>query len=513
MSKFSDNRVRRLRLRHLLPLGLLLLVPIVLAPAGSAKPPASTLFDLCVQNATSATPTPACSSIGAVSNFDGNSVATVQVTLTNDNASNVSIGSATLAVPPQLKLVADSGVTSSDGTVRVSGQTIKIQNLKLNKGQSVAATFDVDVACAGTADWSSSAQAFTSSDGTGTSFTLASSTGLSSAIKTACHLAFVNQPTDTQSGSGHKIADAGASQGGPVTVGLFDENGDPLTSCPVGYESGCSVDVASTPAGVTGTTTQPLAGGNLASFGDLSITNPALATQYNLTATGDGGFAPTVESASFLIAQTVTSLDCTGHSCSSQGQKVVRGTNLTDSWVEVSSTSGFDFMTLSPYTLGSPPQGCTGEIALPVTGFAESDGRQPGSGTLTIKYFVNKDILAARYGKNVGNQFTPICVGARRVNTDTGQVEDCTQTDQVGGSTNGWQGDAISAAGKFTGKEANAVCNADGYYWGIISSYQDKLDATQNPVVTNWTGQNIDGNNYREFDMSVPPGWDYRGGP
>jgi hypothetical protein len=513
VSNFSDNRARRLRARHLLLLGLLLLVPIVLAPAGSAKPPASMLFDLCVQNATSGTPAPACSSTGTDSNFEGNTVATVQVTLTNDRNSNVSIGSASLAVPPQLKVVASSGTPSSNVSTS-SGQTVTIHDIGLNKGQSFVATFKVDVACSGTVDWGSGAQAFNSSNGSGTSFSIVagSSSGLSSTITTACHLAFVDEPTDTQ--TGQKIADAGASQGGPVTVGIFKNNGDSLGSCPVGYEAGCSVNVASLPGGVTGTTTQQVGSGALASFDDLSITNSAVAAQYNLTATGVDGFAPTVESSSFLIAQAVNSLNCTGNSCSSQGQKKVSGANLADSFVEVSSSSGFDFMTLSPYTLGStPPSGCTGEIPLPVAGFAESDGRQPGSGTLTIKYFVNKDILSARYGKNVGNQFTPICVGARRVDTGTGQVEDCTQTDPVGGSTHGWQGDAISAAGKFTGKVANAVCNADGYYWGIISSYQDKLDATQNPVVTNWTGQNIDGNNYREFDMSVPPGWDYRGGP
>jgi len=76
-----------------------------------------------------------------------------------------------------------------------------------------------------------------------------------------------------------------------------------------------------------------------------------------------------------------------------------------------------------------------------------------------------------------------------------------------------WLGDGLTAGGKFTGKPAYAVCDTtDGYYWGIISSYQDKL-AASNPIVTNWGGTQIGGDNYRFFDMTIPPGWDWRSGP
>jgi hypothetical protein len=310
-----------------------------------------------------------------------------------------------------------------------------------------------------------------------------------------------------------------------VTVGLFDNNGDPLGACPVGYEDGCSVDVASKPDGVAGTTTQPLVGGDLASFDDLSITNSALATQYNLTASGHGGFAdlttpssvPGATSSSFLIAQTVTGLNCAdaingnGKSCSTNGIQKLSG-NGADSFVDLTSSDGFNFMTLSPFTLTHTPDGCAGLAGLKpigVTGFAESDSRRPSSGTLTIRYYVNKDLLSARYGKNVGNQFVPMCVGARPVDS-AGLIHDC--NDPTYTSTP-WQGDGITTGGKFTGKPAYAVCDADGYYWGIISSYQDKLDATANPTVTNWGGTQILGDNYRFFDMSIPPGWDWRSGP
>jgi hypothetical protein len=103
-----------------------------------------------------------------------------------------------------------------------------------------------------------------------------------------------------------------------------------------------------------------------------------------------------------------------------------------------------------------------------------------------------------------------MCVGAKPVVDNVAM--DCTQIDGVGGSENGWLGDELTG-GQFDGNSTKAVCDADGFYWGIISSYQDKLDATENPVVTSWSGQNIAGHNYRAFVMSVPSGWDYRGGP
>jgi hypothetical protein len=502
------------RLRHLLPFALLAFAAVLLVPAGGAKPPAVLAFDLCVQNATAGAPAPDCSATGTASAFTGNTLSTIRLTITNDRTSTVALGSANVAVPAQLKVIPASG-SLNVGTS--NGQTVEIRNISLNKGQSFVGTFQVGSACAGAANWTSGQQAFTSTDGGGTASTGlvgAASTGLQSTISTACHLAFVQQPTDTTNGD--TIVNRLPQDDQSVTVGLFKNNGDPLGACPVGYDT-CSVDVTSTPGGVTGTTTQFLAGGDLASFGDLTITNSALATQYTLTASSHGGFAPPATSSSFLIAQLVTGLTCSGNSCSTgNGHQKVSG-NGADSFVDVTSSSGFNFMTISPFTLASrttPPDGCKGLAGLAkplaVTGFAESDNRRPGSGSLTIRYYVNKDILSATYGKNVGNQFIPMCVGARPVDPVSGTIYDCTDPNNP---FSGWWGDGLTAAGKFTGKPAQAICDPDGYYYGIISSYQDKLDASQNPTVTNWGGTQIGGNNYRFFDMNVPSGWDYRNGP
>jgi len=525
---FKESRdkgsIGRVRLRHLLPLALLALVPVFLAPAGSAKPTPTANFEICVQNATSGPPAPACSLTGSASAFTGNLVSTIQVTITNDRSSTVSLGSANIAVPSELKVIPDSGSPASNVTASTT-QTVAVRNISLNKGQSFVARFKVGTACGGSADWSVGQQAFTATDGTGTTFGLVtgSSTGLQSTISTMCHLAFVQQPTDTTTGA--TIVNRLPQDDQSVTVRLFNNDGDPLGACPAGYESGCSVDVGSPQGAVAGTTTQPLVGGSVASFTDLSITNSALATQYNLTASGHGGFAdlttpfsvPGATSSSFLIAQTVTGLTCAdatngnGKNCSTNGAKEVSGAGAP-SYVDLTSSDGFNFMTLSPFTLTHTPDGCSGLAGLQpigVTGFAESDSRRPSSGTLTIRYYVNKDLLSARYGKNVGNQFVPMCVGARPVD-GAGVIHDCNDPTYT---SSPWLGDGLTAGGKFTGKPAYAVCDTtDGYYWGIISSYQDKL-AASNPIVTNWGGTQIGGDNYRFFDMTIPPGWDWRSGP
>lgn len=526
MSIFKESRsdrgsTRRVRGRHLLPLVVLMIVPIFLAKAGTAAPPAVYKFQICVQNAATS---PTCGT-GANSVFDGNMAATaVKVTLSNDSSSTTFIQSANINLPAQLNVVAGSGSPSAN--VTTSGQQVRLRGIKVQPGKTFVATFQVNTACGGTPVWPA-AQAYSGDNQTGTAFTYqaASSTGVTTTINTGCYLGFVAQPTDTADAA--TIADAGASQGGPVTVGLFTSGGTRMSSCPVGFTGSCNAIVGDTPADGTlangaDSLTQPLTGSPLvATFSNLSVTGATTPEQFRLTATGDGSFAPTVTSASFLIADAGSidpaNCDAAGH-CTFTSTKQLHHAALTDSFADVVGVQNFNFMTLAPFALGAVPQGCTSRIDLGITGFAESDSRRAGlTSSITIRFYVDHDQLQARYGRNVGQQFIEICVGGRPVDTSTGQIYDCSDPnspvghDLVGGNTNGWVGDEVKA-GKFTGKTARAVCNADGYYWGIIGSYQDKLPAG-NPVVTNWGGQNIGGKNYRFFDMTVPAGWDWRSGP
>ncbi|HWJ31923.1 MAG TPA: hypothetical protein VNR59_06245, partial [Gaiellaceae bacterium] len=145
--------VKRLRWRHLLPLAVLALVPIFLAPAGSAKPPAKTLFEICVQNVTEGTASPDCSATtSTAANFVGASPATVQLSVINDPSSTAQLTSATINVPPQLRVVPNTAGPTK--YVSANGQSISFTGLNLPGGKSFTATFQVNTACGGTADWS-----------------------------------------------------------------------------------------------------------------------------------------------------------------------------------------------------------------------------------------------------------------------------------------------------------------------------------------------------------------------
>jgi hypothetical protein len=503
--------------RYLLPLALLLLVPIVLAPAGSAKPQPVRNFEFCVQNATTLTPTPACSQFGTSSSFAGaTNGAKVQVTIINDGSSTDTIGSANVVVPSQLRIDTTAGTPAPSANVSVAGQTVQIRSVTIRPGRSFVATFFVDTACSGTGlAWS--AQANTSSGFTGTetfAYQSALSTGTSTDLATGCHLGFAAQPTDTE--IGQPIKDGGGSVGGDVKVALYQgaTGTTPMTTCPYGTGN-CSVtvSVAPTPATFGGTKTKSMQtdggiGGLAAAFGDLSITDStaSLPETFGFSASGDASLAPSVSSNSFVIA--LYAAHCSP-SCSLTQKNLPGFGGDVDSFADLTGATGFTFMTLSPYSLTATPDGCQNRKDLGVAGFAETDGRAPG-GTMTIRYYVNMNAIKARYGKNVGAQFIPICAGGKPV--IDGAAKNCVELEGAGGSAHGWIGDSLTAQKFDGGSSHHAVCAADGFYWGILGSFQDNIPAG-NPVVSAWGSQTINNVTYRYFDITVPPEWDWRSGP
>jgi hypothetical protein len=524
----SDNEDRtvkrsRLRVRHLLPLAVLALVPILLAPAGSAKPaPPVINFGICVQNATTLVPAPSCSGADTNSEFDGATGAPgapVQVTITNAASSTAALGTVKIDLPSGLRV--DPSVTPQPSKyVTANGSSeIQVIGTQIQAGKSLLVTFSIDTGCDGSdLAWTASASPF---NGTGSSTSQDTlSVGEKSNLRVGCHLRFATQPTDTQVGS--TITDKGASTGGAIKVELDQGdvgNNTPMTTCPFGAGN-CKVKVNDDPTNVGSFTPVSNAVGETftASFSNLKITNPLNNINYTvpftLTATGDLGLTQvSVASNPFLITEYAQG--CTGNGCSFSRNKLTSG-DIT-SFASLAGGATFDFMTLSSYSLdeNNLPAGCQDRIDLHVTGFAETDGRN-ADGAMTITYYVNMDNIKANYGTNVGQQFIAMCVGAKKVVNNA--AVDCRTLEVsaehptgVGGSENGWLGDSLTG-GKFDGGSKNAICDADGFYWGIISSYQDKLP-TDNPIVTSWSGQNIAGKNYRAFVMNVPSGWDYRNGP
>jgi hypothetical protein len=518
MSIFKESQAdrgstRRVLLRHLLPLALFAVAVVFLAPAGSAKPGGGT-FGICVQNA--ATLAPTCGSTGH-SSFAGNTAGVrVQVTITNASTSSGSLTSATLDLPDQLRVDTAAGAPAPAGKVVANGAgEIKVTGVNVQPGHTYVVTFFADTACAGTGTWPSptGSAGFTYDGGL--------STGTTSDLSTGCHLAFVTHPAATA--TGQPITDQAGSTGSPVSIGLFDDNNAnaAMTSCPVGY-SGCSVTVAQTPGNGaqggnwTAVPFQTVSGNFRASFnGSLSLDLGQMPASFTLSATGNAGFAITsAASNSFDIAQFATS--CSGNGCN-LSQKLLKGfDNNVDSLASLTTANVpnlFTFATLSTFQFpatGETPAGCANFSSLKVAGLAETDGRTPG-GTMTISYFVNMKLVQAKYGKNVGQQLIPICAGAKPVDAN-GVAHNCSPAQP------GWVDKTLDATGAFQAGTSLAVCDADpaspwfGYYWGILSSFQDKTDATQNPVVTNWGSGTIGNTNYRRFDITVPGNWDWRAG-
>ena len=518
-ARTDTGLARRVRARHLLPLAVLMLVPIFLAPAGSAKPTPVINFGICVQNAT--TLAPSCSGADTNSGFAGATGAPgapVQVTITNAGSSTAAIGTAKIDLPSGLRV--DPGVTPQPSkyvTATNSGE-IQVSGTQIQAGKSLVVTFAIDTGCDGS-NLAWSATALPSSGSGSFSSQAALSVGEKSDLSVGCHLRFVAQPTDTKVGS--TITDKGASTGGAIKVELDqgDSGTTPVTTCPFGAGN-CEVKVDDAPGTPNFSESNTVDNTFTASFSDLNITVPDVATPatFTLTAIGDLGLTHTsVPSNSFLI--TLYADDCLQHQNGCSFLKKQLPGSDTPSFASLVGGTTFNFMTLSPYSLdeNSLPKGCQNRPDLHVAGFAETDGRN-AKGTMTITYFVNMDNIKAKYGANVGQQFIAMCVGAKPVKNnvavDCGTLESTpANLTGVGGSTYGWVGDSLTDQ-KFDGGTANAVCEADGFYWGIISSYQDKIpNAADNPVVTGWNGQNIGGHNYRAFTMSIPDNWDYRGGP
>jgi hypothetical protein len=530
----SERRYRPGVLRPLFVFAALAAFAVVLVPSGSAKPPASNNknYSLCLQGAGD-TATTFCQTSTSQSHLSAGATTSMTLTISNAATSPSTLGSMNFDAPAGLTLSSPSvqppgTVTLVSGGSSTGTDELQIRNLNLAAGSSVIVSFSVQAPCAGGPfQWPTPATKQSNDfNGTGNDFNAPTSfTGQTSVLSGAgCYLGFLNQPADTQvstSTSTYTITDAPGSTGGAIKVGLFNGNGNPMGTCPVAAAS-CQVTINTVPtaSGFAGTKTQPLVqdlSGNLvASFGDLSIggiTAANLPQSFSLHATSSFTASPAPggvdTSDSFQIEESLT--DCTA------GCTV---TNLPlggsgDSVLDFSTTSNYGFVALNPFRFsGTPPAGCDNFKSLstannPVSGFSESSPVVGGGMTLT--YYVSQNAIKARYGKNVGQQFIPICVGAMPV--IGGVAVNCSTVTTPGtpNDPNGWVDDLLDSNGQFTGFQGRAVCNSDGFFWGILPSFQDKVPAG-GPVATSWNSATINGVTYRYFVMSVPQGWDYKGG-
>lgn len=510
--KDSERRYRRAVLRPLFVFAALAAFAVVLVPSGSAKPPPppAGLDQICLTTGNGSVPCTSWTAGGGDYSILAGANPELQVTVRNDASSNQTLGYANLSVPAGIGISIDTTDSASIPTYKTyasqsTSSTLQLRNLGLAPGSSLTVAFFVNSTSTACTDGQWGFQAQVSNNGFVFSAPTAS-TGLTSLVSIGCKLAFDHEPTAALQNTTITSAPYNTA-GTSVSVVPEDANGDAL---PVALNGGSvTLSVASgsfDAAGASfteGGTTPPSESfsGGAATFATLKAS--ATGGPFTLQAHAAGFDTDAISGPPFAITQNGT--PCTsGASCKLTGKDT--GGNIL---ISILTSTGFTFVGSSPFTFPAVPAGCLGWSPTPgVPGFAEFDGRSP-DGSMKVTYYVPQNAIQARYGKNVGQQFIPICIGARKVDPVTGQPQNCSPE----GATDGWTGDQIDPlTGRFTGQPAQAICGDDGYYWAIISSFQDKLDQSTNPVVTGWSSGKINGVNYRANVMSVPAGWDYKGG-
>jgi hypothetical protein len=270
----------------------------------------------------------------------------------------------------------------------------------------------------------------------------------------------------------------------------------------------------------------------VATFGSLSA--GCSGKLFTLTATSSAGYTSAV-SGSFSIFQTYVPCNAGNPNCQSTLDLGGSG----DAGLTTSTSGSFTFLALAGGTLSLPGTGSSGAVICRywlgslTNGFREVD-QSGGSGTTKLfTYYVSQSLLKARYGKNTGQQFVPMCAGGARVDL-SGHVVYCTTP---GSTDGGWWGESLNPDGSISGILKQAICGDDGLWWGFMPSFQDfnntnfgapntapppDFSWSTNPVITGWSsctagstcpaGVGTPGATYRSFNISIPSPWDWGGG-
>jgi hypothetical protein len=498
---------------------MLAALAVIFVTAGSAKPPPPPAgnYQVCLAAfGTACTPTTGGGTYSILTGANPE----VTLTITNDGSSTQTLDYANIGVPTD-----GSGITidtahspqTANYTTYAStstSSTLQLRNLALAPGNSQTISFFVNSAHATCTDgtWTTLAQ----SSSTPSAFVFSNppikSSGLTSLVAKSCALAFSPQPTSALKGAivtsqAYTAVDNVNTFNVAVTpVGLqVPLNGGTVTFTPAGdFDPGNAGELQ-------GLDAAPFSSGSVVLSG---LKSTATGGPFTITASADG-FDTSAVSDPFFITQY-------GEHCSGQCSTLNGNDTKGNVLFSVVTSGGFSFVGGSPSGVPLDPDnpipntdpqqfgfplGCQSWSPLgnSVSGFVEFDGRTTG-GTLQISYYVSQSAIKAKYGKNTGQQFIPICFGAKYLDANQ-QPLDCRTHPHDGG---GWMGDELTG-GTFDGKPFQSICGAGGYYWGILSSYQDKLDQGANPVVTGFNGPTNIGQNFRTFVITVPPGIDARG--
>lgn len=497
----SERRYRRRVLRPFFVLAALAALAVVLVPTGSAKPPTASikLYDVCLQSGT--TPCTSWTTSGGSTSTVSGTNPQVTLNVQNESGSNTTLGSLNLNMPTGITLQLPVGNPLAGTSTSTQ---LQLRNLNLAAGSSVAVAFTISApSICGTVQWSVAAKQSNDFNGSGNDFQLTKSGGLTSLITNGCHLAWIFQP-------------ASAVQSTPITDTPFTSSGANVHSATVEVQ-----DASNNPINLnTGTATLAVTG----SFDNCAPCNPTFTGTTSTTFQNGRATFPNFQSAftgtgfsataSALGLQTTASsppfvIQPNGVDCVGRDPCLLSGP-AGNGQVNISANGGnFLFLALGgaqiPASVTAPGGGCAFFLGTG-TNFQETDARN-GDGTLDITLSLKQKDLKQVYGPNYGQPNVPICVGARRLDANNDPI--ACQNDQQGG----WADRTLAVDGTFQGGYGTAVCGPDGYWWGILGTFQDPdppFDSSLISLITGW-GSSPDGV-FRTFMMRVPADWDYKGG-
>jgi hypothetical protein len=423
----------------------------------------------------------------------------VDLVLTN-LSSQQTLGSADVSA-------ATLGSTSFEMTGASTGDTsgfptlLKLRNLGIAPMTSRTISITVTTPCApGNYTWGIRAKQSNNFSGPpGNDFTFQTQgSNLVTSVSGVCRLEWVTEPASAVVDT-FITGSAFDPSGSNVAVEAVDGGGNRLTSLSSGTVE--LTRTAGSAATFSGTSATFAAG--LATFSDLTSSTSGVGFKLQASSTG---FQSTDQSGPFDILLTTTT--CTTSGCQTDPL------NVNGVFVQA-QTSSSNFALVGVGILRIPiPAGCANFVPLGDAPIVVTDQRTTLSGDIFVTYGIRKNAIQKRFGSNSGEQFIPICGGAKRLrwNAQTERTEpvDC-DDDSVYGVQDGWMGKTLDAEGKFdlAAPLSEAVCDPEtGYFFGILGSFQDdtnsdpskRIDPATNPTVVGWNSDNT----FRYFTTKFP---------
>jgi hypothetical protein len=396
------------------------------------------------------------------------------------------------------------GATASQGDASVVSGVLRLRNLNLAPGGTANVDITVKTPCSGGPyTWSLIAKQSNDFNGPpGNDFTMQTAgSNLVTALAGTCKLVWVTQPANAVVNT-VITGTAGDPSGPPVSVQAVDANNVPLTTATGTVTLTKTEGSFTSSGGFTGTQANLVNG--VASFSSLKSTAPGTGLMVQASSPGYVS-TPLNQGGPFNITSN-------GANCAGLDPCLVDASLGGNSSVNAAATGGaFTFLGLNtssvPSSVIGPGGGCQYFVTVGAGAFEAIDNR---TGTGELRFTYNVPTKLVQKSPNNGQPFIPLCAGAKRLVNN--QPVDCNPNALPGDPDGPWLGKGLNPDGTFDGSLRYAVCGEGGFWWAVMGSFQDPIDASLNPTITGWGSTTIGNTSYRQFFLRVPSGWDWRVG-